>query len=195
MRFITLVFSLLLIACAGNPPSHTLYLLRADAPQRTARVAAPASVGLLRVDVAPYLQQPGLVLATGEHQVRPARYHRWAEPVDEGLRRFLRAEISNALGYDVSADPARKSQWDYAVQVSVDQLHGTPSGEALLSASWRITRGAEKDELAEFRMARSEPLAREGYAGLVEAEIDLARQLAVAIAASLRDLVGKHPTD
>jgi uncharacterized lipoprotein YmbA len=195
MRIIALVFTSLLIACAGTPPSHTHYLMRGEVPERTARVEAPSSVGLLRVDVAPYLQQPGLVLATGEHQVRPARYHRWAEPLDEGLLRFLRAEISNALGYDVSADPARKSQWDYSVQLSVDQLHGTPSGDALLSASWRITRRGGSDVLAEFRMARSEPLAREGYAGLVEAEIGLARQLAVAIADSLRDLVGKRPTD
>ena len=179
MRIISLVFTLLLVACAGtSPPTHTHYLLRADVPERTARVEAPASVGLLRVDVAPYLKQSGLVLATGDHQVRPARYHKWAEPLDEGLRRFLRAEISNALGYDVSAESAQQSQWDYAVQVSVDQLHGTLSGEALLSASWRITRGGGADEVASFRLARSESLARDGYAGLVDAEIGLARQLA-----------------
>ena len=195
MRIIALVSTLLLIACAGTPPSHTHYLLRADLPERTARVEAPASVGLLRVDVAPYLKQSGLVLATGDHQVRPARYHKWAEPLDEGLRRFLRAEISNALGSDVSAESVQQSQWDYAVRVSVDQLHGTLSGEAMLIASWRITRGGGTDEVAEFRLARSEPLAREGYAGLVDAEIGLARQLAVAIADSLRDLGENRATD
>jgi uncharacterized lipoprotein YmbA len=81
------------------------------------------------------------------------------------------------------------------VHVSFDQLHGTASGEALLIASWRITREAGTEVLAEFRLARSEPLAREGYAGLVDAEIDLARQLAAAIADSLRDLVEGHTSD
>jgi uncharacterized lipoprotein YmbA len=108
---------------------------------------------------------------------------------------LLRAEISNALGYEVSAESAEQSRWDYAVRVSVDQLHGTPSGGALLSAVWRITRGGGSDALAEFRLARTAPLAREGYAGLVDAEIDLARQLAVAIADSLREVVEGRGAD
>jgi uncharacterized lipoprotein YmbA len=127
--------------------------------------------------------------------VRPARYHQWAEPLDEGLRRLLRAEISKALGYQVSADALQRKQWDYAVEVSVEQLHGTLAGEALLSASWRIARGDGAEPVAEFRFTRSAPLAEDGYAALVAAEIDLARQLAVAIADSLRELGGKHATD
>ena len=196
MRIAALVFTLLLVACAGDPPpTHTHYLLRAEPREQTIRVEDPASIGLRSVEVAPYLRQSGLVLATGGHQVRPARYHQWAEPLDEGLRRFLRAEISSALGREVSADPAQRTRWDHAVEVSVDQLHGTLSGEAWLIASWRITRGSGAEEVAEFRMARSEPLAQDGYAGLVDAEIRLARQLAIAIADSLRDLSEKHPVD
>lgn len=189
MRITALVSTLLLVACAGAPPPpQTHYLLRANAPAATASVEAPISIGLRRVEVAAYLKQSGLVIATGAHQVRPARYHQWAEPLDEGLRRYLRAEISNALGYDVSADAAQRKQWDYAVEVSVDQLHGTLSGEALLIASWRITRGAGADEVAKFRFAGSDRIDQDGYGALVDAEIGLARQLAVAIAESLRDL-------
>jgi uncharacterized lipoprotein YmbA len=189
MRITALVSTLFLIACAGDPPPpQTHYLLRAEAPAATARVEAPVSIGLRRVEVAAYLRQSGLVIATGDHQVRPARYHQWAEPLDEGLRRYLRAEISKALGYDISADAVQRRQWDYAVEVRVDQLHGTRSGEALLSASWRITRGEGGDEVAEYRFARSAPLAEEGYAALVEAEMGLVGQLAVAIADSLREL-------
>jgi uncharacterized lipoprotein YmbA len=195
MRIISLVSSLLLVACAGTaPPSHTHYLLRADVPAQTARLEPPVSIGLRRVEVAPYLKQSGLMLATGAHQMRAARYHHWAEPLNAGLRRYLRLEISNALGYDVSADTADRKQWDYAVDVSIDQLHGTVSGQALLTASWRITWGGGADEFARFRLARSEPLAQDGYAGLVDAEIGLARQLAVAIADSLRDIGEEHAT-
>lgn len=196
MRNTVLVSTLLLAACAGAPPpTHTHYLLRAELPEQTTRVAVPARIGLLRIEVAPYLKQPGLVLATGDHQVRPARFHRWAEPLDEGLRRFLRAEISNALGEEVSADAAQRTRWDHAVGVSIDQLHGTLSGEALLTASWRITQGSGAEEVARYRMSQSKSLAQDGYAGLVEAEIGLARQLAVAIAVSLRDLGEEQATD
>ncbi len=196
MRIAAIISTLLLAACAGDPPpTHTHYLLRAEPREQTIRALAPASIGLGRVEVASYLKQSGLVLATGGHQVRPARYHQWAEPLDEGIRRFLRAEIANALGQEVSADPAQRTRWDHAVEVSIDQLHGTLSGEAWLIASWRITRGSGTEKVAELRMARSEPLAQDGYAGLVDAEIRLLRQLAVAIADSLRDLGEGHLTD
>jgi uncharacterized lipoprotein YmbA len=189
MRITALVSTLFLIACAGDPPPpQTHYLLRADTPVQTSRVEAPISIGLRRVEVAAYLRQSGLVVATGPHQVRPARHHLWAEPLEEGLRRYLRAEISRALGYDISADVLQRKQWDYAVEIIVEELHGTLSGEALLSASWRITRGDSTDPVADFRFARSASLSQDGYAGLVEAEIGLARQLAVAIADSLRKL-------
>jgi uncharacterized lipoprotein YmbA len=196
MRITALVSTLFLIACAGDPPPpQTHYLLRADTPVQTSRVEAPISIGLRRVEVAAYLKQPGLVVATGPHQVRPARHHQWAEPLEEGLRRYLRAEISKALGYDISADVLQRKQWDYAVEISFEELHGTLSGEALLSASWRIARGDGTDPVAEFRFARSAPLAQDGYAALVDAEIGLVRQLAVAIADSLRELGGEGFAD
>ncbi len=44
-------------------------------------------------------------------------------------------------------------------------------------------------------MARSERLARDGYAGLVEAKIELASQFATAIAESLRELVEEQTVD
>jgi uncharacterized lipoprotein YmbA len=196
MRITALVSTLFLIACAGDPPqTQTHYLLRADTPVQTSRVEAPISIGLRRVEVAAYLRQPGLVVATGPHQVRPAHHHQWAEPLEEGLRRYLRAEISKALGYDISADVLHRKQWDYAVEISVEELHGTLSGEALLSARWRIARGDATAPVAEFRFARSAPLSQDGYAALVDAEIGLARQLAVAIANSLRELGGKGFAD
>lgn len=189
MRIIALLSAGLLAACAGSPPPpKNHYLLRADPPALAGRVEAPVSVGLRRVEVAAYLRQSGLVVATGAHQVRPARFHLWAEPLDHGLRRYLRAEISNALGWDLSADLLQQRHWDYAVEVNVDQLHGTLDGEAILVASWRITRGSAAEQVAQLRFAHSEPLSEAGYAALVEAEIGLLRQLAAAIADSLREL-------
>jgi uncharacterized lipoprotein YmbA len=196
MRIIALFSTLLLMACAGEPPPpETRYLLRAETPLKTARVEAPVSIGLRSVQVATYLTQPGLVIETGAHQMRAARYQLWSEPLAEGLLRFLRAEISNALGYDVSADAVQRKQWDYAVEVRVDQLHGTLTGDALLSASWRVTRGGNADEMGKFRFTRLAPLARDGYAALVEAEIGLLGQLASAIADSLRELVEQRAAD
>jgi len=185
VAFLSLVL-LLLVACAGSSAPRTQYLLRAAAPERAERLEVPVRVGLGRVAVAPYLDQAGIVVQTEQRQVQAAHGHEWAEPLEASLRTFLRAEMSEALGYDVSVSPSSSLPWDYTVDVYVDQLHGTMAGTAWLDASYRITPRTAAGEVAEYRFSRSAPLPREGYPGLVDAEADLVRQLAQAIAASLR---------
>ena len=172
------------LACARASPPQSLYLLRAEPVEARDSTQSAPTIGLGSLQVAAYLRQPGLMLETGPNQVRPAQHHRWAEPLEDGVRRLLRAELSRALGSDVSADAVDRRRWETVVDVLIDQLHGRLNGRALLSASWRITR--RDAEPATHRFAGSAPLPREGYGGLVEAEIALIGQLAQAIARSLR---------
>ena len=65
------------------------------------------------------------------------------------------------------------------------------TGTAVLDASYRITPRPEAGDVAAYRFSRSVPLPREGYPGLVDAEADLVRQLAQAIAASLGEDRGR----
>jgi uncharacterized lipoprotein YmbA len=186
MRTVTSLWLLLLVGCTtATPTPHTHYLMRSDAPDRSERVSATSRVGIRKVTVATYLDRPGLVLETAPSQVRSARYHEWAEPLDEGLRSLLRAELSRALGSDVDDNEAQVSHWTYAIDVTIDQFHGTEAGDALLVASWRIDHIAKDEAGALYRFAQRIPLARPGYAALAEAQVELARQLASAIAASL----------
>lgn len=183
MRLVALTLALSLVACGGSAPVRTFYLLRGETPERTARVEGVPRVGLSRVVVAPYLDQSGIVVESAAREITPARNHHWAEPLEDGLRLLLRTELSTALGEDVGLDPADRGRWQHDVQVFVEQLHGSMAGRALLVADFRIaSRGGET---AEYRFSRSQPLPREGYAGLVDAEAALVRQLAQAIASSL----------
>jgi uncharacterized lipoprotein YmbA len=162
---------------------RTHYLLRAETPERTTRVEGVARVGLSRVIVAPYLDQSGIVVESAAREITPARNHQWAEPLEDGLRLLLRSELSTALGEEVGLDPADRSRWQHDVQVFVEQLHGTMSGRAVLVADFRIaSRGGETTE---YRFARTQPLASEGYGGLVDAEAALVRELAQAIATAI----------
>ena len=101
--------------------------------------------------------------------------------------------MSTALGYDVSAGSADLAQWDYTVDVYVDRLHGTMAGTAVLDASYRITPRPGAGDVAAYRFSRTAPLPREGYPGLVDAAADLVRQLAQAIAGSLREMGDDPP--
>jgi len=193
MRNAAFLSVVLAVACAGSSAPPTQYLLRAEPAEQSGRVEAPVRVGLGRVTVAPYLDQSGIVVETEAGQVQAAREHRWAEPLDAGLRSYLRVEMSETLGYDVSASPTDLDDWDYTVEVYVDRLHGTMAGTAVLDASYRITPRPGGGEVAAYRFSRSAPLPREGYPGLVDAQTDLVRQLARAIAASLREIGAERP--
>jgi uncharacterized lipoprotein YmbA len=193
MRITAFTSIVLLLACAGSSPPPAQYLLRAHPAESAGRVEATVRVALGRIAVAPYLDQSGIVVQTEAGQVRVAHQHEWAEPLDAGLRSYLRAEMSEALGYDVSARAANRVQWDYTVDVYVDQLHGTMAGTAVIDAGYRITPRAGAGEVVEYRVSRSASLPREGYPGLVDAEAELARELARAIAASLREIGEEQP--
>jgi uncharacterized lipoprotein YmbA len=188
MRTVALLSTLLLLGCStATPVAREQYLMRSDAPDRSERVSAASRVGIRRVTVASYLDHTGLALETAPNQIRNARYHDWAEPLPKGLRSLLRSELSRRLGEDVDGDAARATRWTYAIDVTVDQLHGTASGDALLVASWRVERVAGNESIARYRFTQRRELARPGYAALAEAQIKLTKELAGAIAESLAE--------
>jgi uncharacterized lipoprotein YmbA len=190
MRTLALVTLLTLVtACAGkSAPEQHYYLLPLEIPAGTKRIEEPMSVGLSRLKVADYLSQKGIVLETLEGTIRPARYHQWAEPLSEGLRHVLRAQISTALGYDISADTVQRSHWDVVLDAEIERLHGTLSGEAVLIAFWRLTPALTPENTVVYRFSQTRPLQREGYSGLVEAETALLNELSSAIADSIREI-------
>ena len=189
MRTLALVILLTLTtACSGkSTPPQNYYLLPLVVPTGSMRVEAPMDVGLSRLGVSHYLTQNGIVVETTEETVRPARYHQWAEPLDEGLRRVLRAQISTALGYEISADTIQRSNWDVVLDVEIERLHGTLSGEAILIAQWRLTPKSVPESSVAYRFSQTRSLQREGYASLVETETQLLNELSSVIADSIRE--------
>lgn len=190
MKTLALIILLTLVtACAGkSPPSQNYYLLPITAPAGSMRVEVPMSVGLSRLEVAHYLKQDGIVVETLEGKIRPAHYNQWAEPLSEGLRRTLRSQISEALGYEISADTLQRSSWDVVLDTEIERLHGNLAGEAILIAHWRLVPAAAPENSVAYRFSETRALQREGYGGLVETETLLLNDLAMAIADSIREL-------
>jgi len=172
------------LACAGNPPPRTHYLLRADdAAWGTSE--APGRVGLGRVTIPGYLDQAGIVVEEAPGQVQAAQLHLWAEPLELSLRSTLRAALSDALGFEVSSTRGNALSWDYVVDVDVDRLHAKMDGTALIDAGYEIIPRADAARRVEHRFSKTARLPREGYPGIVDAEARLVEELAKAIAASL----------
>lgn len=189
------ILLILVTACAGAPPPITRYLLPIDVPEGAVRFDPPVRVGLEAISVAPYIDQPGLVVETETGQIRPASRHLWAEPIQLGLYRILQSELSAALGFQIDDDATARPHWDYALDVEIDRFHGTLDGRAMLIARWSVTPVVARGERAGYRFASSLPLEAPGYQALVDAEIELTRALAGMIANSIREIAGEAGVD
>ena len=142
----------LLIACAlaipagctsAPPPERHLYLLDTTPPSE----AYPANlvVGLSRISVADYLKRSEIMLQIGPNEVRPAAQHRWAEPLEDGIRRYLRARLSSELQTNVDTNLRRQSAWRWQVEVVIDTLHGSTVGSVTLAAHYYLTQPGAND--------------------------------------------------
>lgn len=176
-RSIALVLALTLGACATPPMEPNYYLLRSDATITSGALEPSREFALGQISIAPYIDQPGLLLETAPGEVRAARYHLWAEPVRDGIETFLRQEISRRTGENLlpgNRDPGRTT-----INVRIDQMHGTLDGQARLVAYWWLSSGGVMTSA--HRFAESLPLDTPGYAALASAEKALLARFAASI--------------
>ena len=183
---ILLSLLLLVVACSSQPRVTSTYLLRAGTETQSGQREPATDIAFGKLEVARYLDQPGLVLETGDGEVHAARYHQWAEPLRSSLQALLQAEISTQLGRDIRFQP--DSPVTTRVDVIIDQLHGNSEGEAVLVATWRLRRVEGEDEVHNF--VDRQPLASDGYPALVDAQRQLLLRLSHEIAVSLRAVAG-----
>jgi uncharacterized lipoprotein YmbA len=185
----SLIATLFVAGCSTPPPEPAYYLLRGGSSEGVGEIEGDLRVGLGRIIVAPYLlMSPGLVVETAPGEVRPARLHQWAEPLDSGLRWFLRSEIARALGWEVGGGLVDRGDWEYTIDVYIARLHGTMSGSALIEAVYVIRPMAGAGPLRDYRFSKSLPLADDGYPALAQANLQLIAELAHAVAGSLREV-------
>lgn len=181
MKIALLLLMALVSACASQQMTSSHYLLRADELQES-RALNPSSLYRFNsLVVADYIDQPGLVLETSPGEVHMARNHLWAEPLRRSLQSLLSQEVSAELGEDVlfvNDGPALT-----AIDVRIDQLHGTHDGDAVLVARWAY-RGPD-NSLKAWHFSRRRALIDDGYAALVAQEKALLQDLAMDIARSL----------
>jgi uncharacterized lipoprotein YmbA len=184
MKIASILLLISLAACSSQPVDTHYYLLRGDRVPETRPLVASPDFSLGKVTVAPYIDQPGMVLEVAVGQMRPALHHQWAEPMRESVRIFLQREISEQLGADLFSQAM--SQADTAVDIRIDQLHGTYDGKVVLVAYWWLRRGDELLEPNQF--GERQTLQSDGYQALVDAEKALLDKLASQIAGRLKEL-------
>jgi uncharacterized lipoprotein YmbA len=122
-------------------------------PATAAGVLSPdpagVTIGLRRLDLAPYLASPSIVVRRGAHQVLASEYHRWGEDPVAGINRAFAGYLAATRpvrAVDMAPWPVR-SRHGFVVQLHVARFEGVApedplavEGEAHLLASWEMHR-------------------------------------------------------
>jgi uncharacterized lipoprotein YmbA len=181
MKVACLLLVVLLSGCASQAVEPSYYLLRSNQDLPSSKLSPSVDFALGTIEIAPYLNQLGLVIDIADSQIRPAVNHLWAEPIYDGVRSLLTADIAKANGQELM--PANLSKDATVVNIRIDKLDGTLDGRAQIVAYWWLVRNDEVIDLNRFSKSRA--LSADGYSAMVDAETALLEELAKKIAASL----------
>lgn len=176
---------MLTLGCASPPPAkNTAYLLR---PQPTnLQESDRPTIGLGRVEIAPYLDHEGIALETSPGEINIAEHHRWADPLNFAVRRYLQIAIGQAAGLNLAGSLTPPDSVQTTIDVLVQQLHGSVSGRVVLVAEWQIHGDTSGDVLAYHQFSATSTVRGDGYAELVRAHAALLDELADSIASAIR---------
>jgi uncharacterized lipoprotein YmbA len=148
---LVLVLVLVLAGCGSSPRSN-YYLLSPLAAHAPAGQSPALGVG--PVEIPEYLDRNGLVYLSGANRLQVAGSERWAEPLEDGVRRVVGLNLASLLDTENLSYfpwPAAHAP-DYAVRVNVLALEADDR-QATLIAKWLLHRPATGEPVAR-RMSR-----------------------------------------
>lgn len=197
----TILVILLLAGCLNlNPsvPSTRYYVLDGgtlDGGAALDQRLDGVSIGLKKLQIAPYLESVRMVVRNGTHRVSFSEFDRWGEDLAQGINRTVANRIAARLpARRVEAAPwSSGTRHDYVIQVRVLRFEGvtphpdTPAGSTdgavHLLAEWEVL----DDVGQELRAAGTTDYRRDGWR--VNDHAQLVSLLNEALQALSEDLV------
>lgn len=133
------VFVILLAGCASTPAARYYTLSATPAPAAT---ASDLSVVVGPVSVPAMVDRPQIVVTTGQNQVQPEEFNRWAAPLQDTIARVVAENLVALLGTPhVTLFPQTLStDAGYRAAVEVQRFGSTPGEAATLDAVWTVRR-------------------------------------------------------
>lgn len=157
--FGVLLFAMQLMACASTEQAR-FYLLEAvaepTAPVDQAEVDATI-IELKLAKIPAYLDRPQMVTRQQDHQVRINQFQRWAEPLQDSIKRVLVANFNRQLARAEVRERQllSKDKAEYRLLIQLLRFDSnSETGNGYLQARWLLQKSADKSEI----MARTELL-------------------------------------
>lgn len=182
-KYFWLLIVIFTLGCSSSPKIETQqYLLvpskqmsDADASIQKAR-AKKQLIIVEPIQLATYLDQPGIILMTDKHQIEVAHYHRWAEPLDQNIHRFM-LEVLSVNSTDLSFQrnsKFSKQQSHFLLNIEFDQFNGTSTGKALVGGSWSMINSETNELVMSDSFHYDQAMSESGY-------VELVNQLAIVL--------------
>lgn len=172
-------------------PTRFFVLTGPGLPASTTSPQGTLRLGLKSVELPPYLRSRSLIVRNGRNEIAYEDYARWAEPLDDGIARVLRARlVVTPVVERVYAHPFPfNRERDFDVSVSVIRCEGTrgPEGSsARFAAVVEITvAGTGTVVSRQTIVAPDQTWDGQDYPSLVEALSASVGRLADAVVAQL----------
>lgn len=135
------------------------------------KLSSDFAVAVSGLKIPGYLDRPQIVTQDKDHQMRFAQFHRWAEPLDEGLTRVVKENIAQILprAQMVSYPLDFPSQMAFRLEMELTRFELDLSGDLFLAVQWAVVDvGYPKNTVirrSEFRL----PVGDGNYSGAVKA--------------------------
>ncbi|MBK1834312.1 PqiC family protein [Roseibacillus ishigakijimensis] len=172
---------LFLSACSSSNV-RSYYVLSASEP---APARGGVGIGVGPVDLAPYLtERQNLIFQSSPNQLEFSEDHLWAGDLEDDFTRVLASNLAHHEGTaNVKVYPwQRESDLDYQVTLDVVRFQGTPDGETVLEANWRVYRLVDGVMVANENTTVRDDLRQDGFEEMAASLSRLVDRLAARIA-------------
>ena len=191
IKIILMSLVIFVSGCSGAPKIETQYFVLTPAAPRDSAASqksvdkkAKKVIVLEPVELADFLDQPGIVLQKDHHQIEVAHYHRWAEPLRRNLYRFIFETLAaNNMEYSFQENSRSVNKMDpLRLHVQVNQFHGTSMGMANLSGRWALEDSKSNEVILSDAFHYESALQEDGH-------VELVSQLAILLEKLCSDIV------
>jgi uncharacterized lipoprotein YmbA len=168
--FFSLIAACVLSSCSHAPQVSTYVL--PNPPAGTGALSADATAIVVRdMQLADYINQGGLVLRIGHYQVTTTRQNRWAEPLRNGLSRYL----GRAFGH--AAQSPQHPGSVLKLDLTVDAFEALGFERAILSGAWVLVSGETNVVVKSSHFHYETDLTLQSYEGIVKGYAELLDRL------------------
>lgn len=182
MKIVTLVLMVILLcACANQPANFSYYQLKSELnhgpdTHKVRDLSATTDI-LLKLRVPDYLKQNKMVVQTGSNRLHFADLHLWAEIPMKSIHSVLVNGLNShrANWYIVEFVKSAANKPGYELNIDIQQLYPTDSGQAVLRGSWVLYMDGKAHSARDFSYSKN--LQSDGFSHSVEMQYQLLKQL------------------